>query len=442
MKHNRFHLLLLLLLSLVLVTAAGCGGDDEGDGTTAAATGDEGGGGPDTVTVLSLWGGSERTAFQKVLDGFTAETGIKTKYETARDFLPVIRTRLAAGNPPMVAIVPRPGVMADLAREGSLQSLADLGLDEGTMTDNYAQAWIDLGTVDDELYGITVKANSKSTIWYKPNAFEKDGIEIPATWDDLIAVTDKLKASGKTPWAVGAKDSWTLTDWFENIYVRTAGPDKYSELFGGTLEFTDQSVMDALTEMVKIVNGDNVPGGIQGAMGTAFVDGIGQVFGAKPKAEMYFEGGFVGGIALGEVNPKLVVGEDIAFFPFPTISDEHGSPLIGGGDLAVAFENNDSVKQLMEYLSGTESGETWAATGAIVSPNKTVDVSVYPNELAKAEAEQVAAAEVFRFDGSDLLPGALGEEWGTTLQGIIQDPSKMQSLLAEFEEKAAPEFER
>src|SRR3990172_901048 len=43
------------------------------------------------VTVLSLWGGSEQEAFQKVLDGFTASTGIPTQYEQARDFLPVLR---------------------------------------------------------------------------------------------------------------------------------------------------------------------------------------------------------------------------------------------------------------------------------------------------------------------------------------------------------------
>jgi len=109
---------LVLALSLA-VAAAACGGSD--DGGSEAGTG--------TVSVLSLWGGGEQEAFQKVLTAFTKETGIKTKYESARDFLPVVRSRLAAGNPPMVAIIPRPGIVADLAKEGSLISLDDLGLD-------------------------------------------------------------------------------------------------------------------------------------------------------------------------------------------------------------------------------------------------------------------------------------------------------------------------
>lgn len=430
---SRLTIVLLVFLSLALA-GVGCGGDDDGGGGEAEKV--------DTVTVLSLWGGSEKEAFQKVLDGFTEKTGIKTRYETARDFLPVVRTRLAAGNPPMVAIVPRPGVMADLAREGSLKSLADVGVTDETMQENYGEAWLELGTVDDELYGITVKANSKSTVWYKPASLQEAGVEEPATWDDLLALTDAYREAGKTPWSLGAKDSWTLTDWFENIYVRTAGPDQYTALFGGELEFTDQSVKDALTEMTKILNEDNVAGGIEGALGTDFVSGIGKVFGEGGEAELYMEGGFVGGIALGEVNPDLQPGTDIAFFPFPTINDEHGNPLVGGGDMAVAFEDNDGVRQLMAYLASKEAGEIWAATGAIVSPNKNVDVSVYPNELNQAEAEQVGAAETFRFDGSDLLPGALGEEWGTTLQGVFQNPDEIDSLLESFEEQAAAEFGR
>ena len=190
-------------------------GDDEEGGTEA---------GDGSITVFSLWGGSEQEAFQKVLDKFTEDTGIETKYESARDFLPVIRTRLAAGNPPDVAIIPRPGVVAELARDDSLIPLEDMGLDPETINENYSDTWTSLATVDDTLYGVVAKANSKSTIWYKPNSFQKNGFEIPTTWDALLAITQQYDSKGKkTPWAVGAQgrdNSWTLTDWFENIYAR------------------------------------------------------------------------------------------------------------------------------------------------------------------------------------------------------------------------------
>jgi alpha-glucoside transport system substrate-binding protein len=425
-KYALFLGALVLALSLAIAAAACGGGDDEGA--------EEGTG---TVSVLSLWGGSEQEAFQKVLAQFTQDTGIKTKYETARDFLPVIRSRLAAGNPPMVAIIPRPGIVQDLANEGSLISLEDLGLDPDAINENYGEAWTNLTTVDGTVYGVVAKANSKSVVWYNPGDQKVQPVD---TWDELKSTTQQLQSDPMKPWALGAKDSWTLTDWFENIYARTAGADKYNQLFGGELDFTDASVKTALTEMTEVLNDQTVAGGIDGALGTGFVDGIGQVFSANPRAHLYMEGGFVGGIALADVNPNLQPGQTIDFFPFPTIDEAQGNPLVGGGDITAAFVNNEDVAQLIEYLASPEAGEVWVSTGAIVSPNKGVQPDAYPNELVKKEAEQVTGAETFVFDGSDLLPGALGEDWGTLLQTVIKDPSKIDSQLESFQQQAEDAF--
>src|SRR5919108_5792188 len=153
-----------LALALGACGGDGGGGTEEGDGT---------------VTIFSLWGGSEQEAFQKVLTQFTKDTGIKTKYESARDFLPVIRTRLAADNPPQMAIIPRPGFVAELAKDDVLISLEDLGLDPEKINANYSDTWTKLATVDDTTYGVVAKANSKSTVWYKPNSFRQNGFQIP-----------------------------------------------------------------------------------------------------------------------------------------------------------------------------------------------------------------------------------------------------------------------
>jgi alpha-glucoside transport system substrate-binding protein len=224
------------------------------------------------------------------------------------------------------------------------------------------------------------------------------------------------------------------------VYLYQAGPDNYDKLFSGELPFDDQTVKDALTEMFKVLSNENLPGGVEGALGTPFVDSIGQVFGKNPKAELYYEGGFVGGIAVGQVNTALKPGETIDFFPFPEINPEHGTPLLGAGDVAVAFENNEDVKALMEFLASEEAGTEWVSTGAIVSPNKAVDLSAYPNDLVRKEAEQVQNAEVFKFDGSDLLPGALGTEWPSVLQGIMKNPGSMDTKLEDFQSTAANEF--
>src|SRR5918999_5677617 len=156
---RRWFIPIAVLAAMALALGA-CGGDDDGGGTEA---------GDGEVTIFSLWGGAEEEAFKKVLTQFTQDTGIRTKYEAQRDFLPVIRTRLAADNPPMMAIIPRPGFVAELARDDVLISLEDLGLDPDEINENYSETWTNLATVDDTVYGVVAKANSKSTVWYKPN---------------------------------------------------------------------------------------------------------------------------------------------------------------------------------------------------------------------------------------------------------------------------------
>jgi alpha-glucoside transport system substrate-binding protein len=422
---------LAAVLLLTLAAATACGGDDGGGGTKE---------GTGTITIFSLWGGSEQEAFQKVLTQFTKDTGIKTKYESARDFLPVIRTRLAAGNPPMVAIIPRPGFVAELANDGDLISLEDLGLDADKINENYSDTWTNLATVDDTVYGVVAKANSKSTVWYKPNSFQQNGFTVPKTWNELLNITKEYKAKGKTPWAAGAQgddNSWTLTDWFEQIYVRQAGPDKYSQLFEtGEVKFNDATVKSALAEMVKVLNDQYVAGGVDTVLGISFVDSIGRVFGKNPKAEMLYEGGFVGGIALDQVNPSLKPGTDIDFFPFPQIGSSQEGLVVGGGDVASAFVNNEDVQKLLEYLSTPEAGAIWVSTGAIASPNEAVPESAYPNELVKKEALQLKDAKVFRFDGSDLLPGTLGQNFGTLLQNVIKNPGDTDKLLDDYQAEA------
>jgi alpha-glucoside transport system substrate-binding protein len=427
MKATR--LLPVAILAALALALGACGGDD---GETAEGDGQ--------VTIFSLWGGSEQEAFQKVLDQFTEDTGIETQYESARDFLPVIRTRLAADNPPEVAILPRPGFVDELAADDALISLEDLGLDPDAINENYSQTWIDLATYEDTTYGVVAKANSKSVVWYKPNSFRDNGFEVPTDWNGLLDITEQYKAKNKTPWAVGAQgdeNSWTLTDWFEQIYARQAGPDMYRQLFEtGDVPFNDQSVKDALTEMLKIVNDENVAGGIDTVLGISFVDAIGRVFGKNPKAEMFYEGGFVGGIATGQVNTALKPGQDIDFFEFPQFTPENAGMVVGAGDVAAAFVNNEDVKRLLEYLATPEAGKIWVSTGAIASPNEGVTDADYPNELVTKEANQLKEAETFLFDGSDLLPGTLGQNFGTLLQDVIKNPDNVDSLLDDYQAQA------
>src|SRR3954471_2566211 len=401
----------LLVVSALLMACSNGGGTASPAGSTGgasspAASGSGGGGSPaagGTITVTSLWGGAEQENFQKVLDAFKAKTGITAKYESIRtNYATVLQTRITGGNPPDVAIMPGIGFLRRFAADGSIKKVSDLGIDVASIAGNYAPGILEIGKVGDGQYGIMVKFNSKSTVWYRPDKLKAAGVDVPADWDAFKTALQTLKSKGDTPMGMGAKDSWTLTDWFESIYVRQAGGAAYDKLFSKDGDWTDPSVQTAIKTMLEAVKDDYVVGGINGALGTAFTDAIGQVFSASPKADIYYEGGFVGGIITGQVNKNAKLGTDADWFDFPSINGNKDVTI--GGDVIAAFTTNPGVKEFMEYMTTAEAGAVWAGTGAIISPVKGVDASVYPNDQTKREAAQVANATAVRFDGSDLLP--------------------------------------
>jgi alpha-glucoside transport system substrate-binding protein len=398
-----------------------------------------------SVEVFSLWGGSEQAAFLQVAHQFTVDTGIAVKYTSGRNFIPEISARLAAGNPPDIAIVPRPGYLATIAKQGVLKNLATLGLTPSYLKARYGSSWLGFGKVGGVQYGVPAKANSKAVIWYRPNQFRKYHFKIPKTWAQLLKLTKQMKAKHLVPWALGDgpnQSQWVLTDWFESIYARTAGPAKYQALFSGRLPFTDKSVVTALKDMVKIVNNKYVLNGIQGMLGQSFVGAIGDIFGTSPKAQLYYEGGFVGGIALGQVNPSLKIGSTIGDFVWPTINPKFDHPVTLGADYAIAFKDTPEVRSFLKYITSAAAGKIWVSSGAVISPNKLVTGSSYPNALVRFEGNQLASAKVVLFDGSDQMPGAFGDTWGFALQKIAQNPStgNIKSVLRTFQNQIASQW--
>ncbi|MGH2379626.1 MAG: ABC transporter substrate-binding protein [Candidatus Limnocylindria bacterium] len=428
---SKFRLVAPFMIVMLVLTACPAGETDNGGGGSSPGTGGGGEGeeGDGTISVTSLWGGAEGDAFQAVLDAFEAETDIVAEYESVRDdYAGVLSTRAAGGDAPDVAIMPGIGFMQSFASDGLLIPLEDLGIARADLEDRYAPGILDIGTVDDVLYAPMVKLNSKSTVWYHPNSFDELGLEIPTTYDDMVALGDAYDGPA---WACGCGDTWNLTDWFETIYIRQHGVEMYDQLFGGELPFTDQSVKDSITEMARILNEENLVGGIDGALGTVFTDAIAQTFSADNDAWLFYEGGFVGGIATGQTNPDLEIGTDIDFFDFPAIGDG-GTPVTIGGDVIAAFTNDSDVAAFLEYMVSPEAGAVWAEQGTVISPIIGVDSSVYPNELASKEAEQVANAEAVRFDGSDLLPAG-SPDLGATLQTALSNPDGLDAALEELQ---------
>jgi alpha-glucoside transport system substrate-binding protein len=389
-----------------------------------------------TVSAMAVWTGAEQDSFQAVIDAFNeVYPDVTVNYNSAGDQLPtVLGTAVEGGNPPDVAVVPQPGLMNEYAERGELMPL-DFARD--TIEANFSEDWVTLGSVDDQLYGLVFKGANKSTVWYNVNVLSDAGItEPPATWDDLLSAADTVGASGVPAWSIAGADGWTLTDWFENVYLRTAGPDMYDQLAAHEIPWTDQSVVDALTALQGVFeNKDNIAGN---PLQVDFPTSVTQVFGDDPDAAMVYEGDFVQGVILDSTNAQPET--DFNVFDFPSI-DGSAPAVVGGGDMVIMFTDNPAAQAFVEYLATPEAAEVWAARGGFSSPNMNVDPNVYPDALTQQTATALAEAETFRFDMSDLAPSAFGGtpgqgEW-QILQDFLRDPSDPEQTAQQLEDAAA-----
>ena len=406
MRRSNRRSLSLIAAGAALALVAGCsGGDSEPE---VSIDGDFSG---QTLNVAAAWSGSEQANFEKVLDAFEEETGATVNYTSFGDNGPAyLQAQIEGREPPNVAVISQPALLQSLADAGNL-----IPLDDSVKADvekNFDESWVELGSVDDTLYGVWFKAAHKSTVWYNADLYSEAGATVPTDWDTFLEQLELINDAGYAGISVGADVGWPLTDWFENVYLRTAGPDLYDQLANHEIPWTDESVTQALEVMAQLWSSDALqPGGAQ----RSFPDSVTAVFGADPQAATVFEGDFVAGNITADGNST--VGENALFYDFPSI-DGSPSSVVSGGDVAVQLVDDEATTALMKFLASPEAAEIWIPEGGLLSPNKEVDTSVYPDDVSRQIAESLTTAETLRFDMSDLTPSAFG---GTPGQGFWQE---------------------
>jgi alpha-glucoside transport system substrate-binding protein len=427
-------LVFALIVGALAVVAAGCGGDDNGGGSAEGSEDVSG-----SVSMMAVWSGTEQENFQTVIDAFNElYPNVSVKYTSGGDNLaPLLSTAVEGGNPPDIACIAQPGLMADFVSQGALQSIDDLRTD---IVDNFGEAVADVGAIDGTQYAVMWKASNKSTIWYNVADFEEAGVDPPETWDDLNAAADTLKAAGITPYSVGVDVGWPISDLFENVYIRTAGAEMYDKLAKHEIPWTDQSVKDALTVMQDIVGtSDDLVGGTSGALQTDMPSSVANVFSDDPKGAMVIIGDFAP--AQGEFTLEPVTGYNV--FTFPSI-DGSAPAAVGGGDLCVNFKQSEAATAFLRYLTTPEAAEIMISKGGFTSPNRNVDDSAYADEITRATATGLTDAETFRFDLSDLQPSAFGGTPGAGLfkafTDFVQNPDNIDGVTQQMETAAAKAY--
>jgi alpha-glucoside transport system substrate-binding protein len=417
----------------VALTATACGSSDDSGGGASSGTkstidckpyeafGDLKG---KTVSVYTSITAPEDAPHQASYKPFEECTGVTIKYEGSKEFEAQLPVRVKGGNAPDIAYLPQPGLLKTLVATGAVKEAPP---EVVANIDKNMPDWKALGSVDGKVYSAALGANVKSFVWYSPQAFKDKGYEVPKTWAELLALSDKIVADNPDgavkPWCAGIESGdatgWTATDWMEDIILRTAGPEVYDKWVAHEIPFNDPAIATAIAEAGKILkNPKYVNGGygdVKTIASTSFQD-AGQPI-LTGECYMHRQASFYA--ANWPEGTKVGPDGDVWAFYLPSV-DASSKPVLTAGEFTAAFADRPEVKAFQTYLSSTEWANERAKTcgsGGCVTANKNADPNLLTNPVDKLSAEILTdKSATSRFDGSDQMPGAVGA--GTFWKGM------------------------
>ena len=389
----------LMLAAMVLAACASPAAtpvaEPQADMCMGAASGDE-------ITMLYQWAGQEEERLNQILKPLVDACGLVLKPESTRDQA-LLDTRVQAGTPPDVAFW---NVTQLTQYQDKLKDMASLGASQ----DAYITGATGPGVIGGKWLGLPVKSDIKTIVWYSPVNFQAAGYTVPTSWDELVALADKMVADGNVPWSMGMESGdatgWTGSDFLQDIFLVKQGPEFVMNIINGTVPYNDPGVKGAYEIYGKwAMDPKYTVSGAEGTLSTNFNDAILKVFSDPPEAFMVKQSGFAGGTITTQY-PTLVFGTDFDFFVIPGAQG-----LQGGSDWMMAFSDKPAVKALVSYLASPEGGVAWAKASFDLSPNKAAAGNYTDAALIK-KAAAFYAAKGFTPDIGDTIPGGFGSaEW-------------------------------
>lgn len=368
-----------------------------------------------TLTIFGPWRGEDQVLVESMLAYFTAASGVTVNYSSSENYEQQIVIDTQAGSPPDIAILPQPGLIADLVKKGFVTPLGEDT--QAWIAENYAagESWVSLGSYAGPdgakaLYAFPYKIDVKSLVWYVPENFGDAGYAVPETLEDLKALTERIVADGGTPWCIGlgsgGATGWPATDWVEDMMLRTQPVETYDKWVTHEVPFSSPEVIGAIEEFGWFARNDAfVAGGAGAVASTDFRDSPKGLFTSPPQCYLHHQASFIPSF----FPEGTVVGQDADFFYMPAYAGKDlGKPVLGAGTLAFITKDGPAARAFVEWLKTPIAHEVWMAQNGFLTPLKSANAEVYGTPALKKQGEILLNATTFRFDGSDLMPGAVG----------------------------------
>jgi alpha-glucoside transport system substrate-binding protein len=402
------------------------------------------------VTLQNQWIEGEGVNFRASLLPFEQATGIDVAVAEVPSGMheTQVNVTILGGAPADLIQLAQPAVIQQYGAEGHLVDLATV-MDVEKLAAEHP-ATLPLYSAGDQVWGMPYKVDVKSVVWYPIKAFEAKGYQVPTTWEELIALSDRIVADGDSPWCVGIEASaatgWIITDWIEDVMLRTAGVEKYNQWAALELPFSSPEVKRAFDLVGQMLfTPGYVIGGNTAILATWQGDAMDPMWDAngtlddpscwmQKQATWYGPDFFPDAKASPDKQSKFVVGEDIGLFYFPPIDEAMGNPALGSGDAFIMTNDRPEVRAVLQYLAVPEGIKAWIDAGSAVSANQSTPADWYQGYKLEVASGIVANATSFGFDASDLMPASGAAFWAGTIDWIQNNGENTDAVLAAIDE--------
>jgi alpha-glucoside transport system substrate-binding protein len=401
------------------------------DAATRAAGGAKLGG---TLNLLGVLGDQQLAAYLGTLKPFEEATGVTIKYESTRDVLAVLQTRIAGGNPPDVVSNPSAGQISQLGGQSKLVPL-DSFLDMTAVRADYPAGLLDLASSGGHLYGVFYNSAVQGLVWYDPKNYT--GPKTPASWGQVTAWADQTAAGGKTPWCIGLESGpasgWPGAVWIEQFVLQQAGGEVYDQWWQGRLRWTSPAIRTAFENFGRIATDPKqVSGGPTAVLTTSFTNSPHGLVASPPTCQLHVQADFMGNALVQEV-PGIKAVDDIDFFAFPPLDPARAGSVEISGEALGLLKDTPQGRALMKYVSTPEFSTLVAGTGQWIAANSKTDLDAYTTPLSRKAAQVYANGKTVRYAAQNAMPPAMSQAFLAAVLAYVKDPSTLDAQLAALE---------
>jgi len=259
----------------------------------------------------------------------------------------------------------------NLVSSGNVLALDDMLAADPEFKDSFIESQIEPFTFDGKIYGLPMSMDGKA-FFYNKDAFDANGLSVPATLDDLYAALDTLKGAGyETPLIEGLADAWAVSHYEGTIISRLLDPAVMAkDTNKSTGEFTDPAYIEALNIFKKLTE-------YMGEAASAL---------DHETARNMFVAGEVPLIYCQLAEIRIINGEtsldagggpefEYDFFNFPAIAGGKGDQtgLTGAPEgfmLSTKAANPDEAQAFFKYILSVEAGEKMTKEAGEISAVK------------------------------------------------------------------------